>query len=63
MPKLIITTGGFIKLFTGTFDGYEFGRLLAVVLISFIHLGITYVLWKYGLKWVKPKAKQNTSYE
>lgn len=48
---------GFFKIFTGTLNSYETGRVVGMLLYWVIHFAVTFLLFKYGLKWIKKGIK------
>ena len=53
LPKLIETIFGFFKIFTGTLDSYQVGKIIGTTIYWAIHIAITITLWTYGTRWIR----------
>lgn len=47
---------GLFKIFTGTIDDYESGKIIGFLLYWVFHVFLTIVLWRYGRKWIDDKS-------
>lgn len=55
LPKLIGTIFGIFKIFTGSLDSYQIGKVIGTAIYWTIHIALTITLWIYGRRWIKNK--------
>jgi hypothetical protein len=53
IPKLLGAIIGFFKIFNGSLDNYEIGRVIGKLIYWVLHFGLTITLWVYGRRWIK----------
>lgn len=53
IPKLIGAIFGVFKIFTGSLDSYEVGRVIGKLIYWVLHFALTITLWVYGRRWIK----------
>jgi hypothetical protein len=53
LPKLIGTIFGIFKIFTGSLDSYQIGKIIGTAVYWTIHIVLTIGLWIYGMRWIK----------
>lgn len=57
---IIIVFPQFIKVISGVLksgsDSYEIGYNVGYIIFSIIHIMITFILWKIGIRWIKKSS-------
>ncbi|GCC51596.1 hypothetical protein SanaruYs_18220 [Chryseotalea sanaruensis] len=53
IPKLLGAIIGFFKIFNGSLDNYEIGRVIGKLIYWVLHFALTITLWVYGRRWIK----------
>lgn len=53
IPKLFSAILGVFKIFTGSLDSYEVGRVIGKLIYWVLHFALTITLWVYGRRWIK----------
>ena len=57
VPQLFATIFGIFKIFTGTLDSYQIGKVIGSLLYWIFHFTVTIYLWIYGRRWTRKIAK------
>ena len=55
LPSLIKTIFEVFRIFDGTLDSYEIGKIVGHFIYWILHFSLVIVLWIYGRKWTKRK--------
>ncbi len=53
LPKLIGAIFGVFKIFTGTLDSYQVGKVIGTAIYWSFHVALTITLWIYGRRWLR----------
>lgn len=54
--QLLTTLTEMIRALTAGLDAYQMGKVLGVIIYWSIHFSVTFLLWRYGIKWIRAKG-------
>lgn len=54
-PNLLETIIEFFKIFTGSLDSYEVGKVMGLLVYWIVHFVLTITLWIYSNRWIKTR--------